>query len=299
MRDCPGVYVGTCLVNNKRYVGSSKKALKRIGEHKAALARGTHINGYLQNAYNKYGSEGFSWEIVCKRPEDLFVEEQSWIEKLQTHDRRYGYNLSYPVRVNKPHPLASKKMKAKWKDPEFRKLWEADLLRGSRKVSELYKTDPEFVARMNEIRTGSWNEKNKGVVSEKAKKRFSDPAYKARMDPHREKGYRVLAELRKNPEFVAKQVKGMVDRWKDPENRKKQAARMAALWANPEFREKQRKMASERISAYNKKRALAAGTRDSLNNSKKEAVEASDKESMWKTKRMLRRSRAEELSSKS
>jgi group I intron endonuclease len=279
MNDFPGVYVIACVPTGKRYVGSALKVLKRIGQHQRALRRGNHINTYLQYAYNKYGAEAFTYEIVSKNPANRFAEEQAWIERLRTFDRKYGFNQSYPVRVNEPHPMASRRMKRHWKDPKLRAAWEADLLKNSRKVSELLQTDPEFAAKISAIRQGQWSDKTRKRLARQAKKKYKDADYRTAHLTYLAAGREKLAERRKDRAFVMRQTKGMIDRWKDPEARALQAKRMAALWKDPVFRAKQAERSRKQIIRVNAMRAAAkAHTRDSLNNGKQEAIEAVDKE---------------------
>ena len=68
--------------NNKRYVGSSVNFDKRIRQHKIDLKRKKHANRHLQDSWNKYGEEAFSFTAleVVTNPEDLLSREQFWID---------------------------------------------------------------------------------------------------------------------------------------------------------------------------------------------------------------------------
>lgn len=59
-----GIYYIINIVNNKKYIGSSFDIKKRISKHFRQLSKNKHINKHLQNAYNFYGKENFSFEIV-------------------------------------------------------------------------------------------------------------------------------------------------------------------------------------------------------------------------------------------
>ena len=52
------------LVNNKVYIGSSIDVFQRWGDHKKLLKYNKHENKYLQNAYNKDGSENFIFSLI-------------------------------------------------------------------------------------------------------------------------------------------------------------------------------------------------------------------------------------------
>lgn len=59
-----GIYRIVNLVNGKKYVGRSVNFRNRFHGHKSALNRNKHCNPHLQNSWNKYGSDSFSFEIV-------------------------------------------------------------------------------------------------------------------------------------------------------------------------------------------------------------------------------------------
>jgi group I intron endonuclease len=90
-----GIYRITCLVNNKVYIGSSKQIEIRKNAHKARLIKGTHVNKYLQNAYNAYGNSAFRFAIleVCDEI-CLIVREQFWIDHYKSYDREFGFNAN-------------------------------------------------------------------------------------------------------------------------------------------------------------------------------------------------------------
>ena len=96
-----GVYQVRNLVNGKIFVGSSLNLPGRINRHKFELNVGSENIKELQEDYNKYGEENFSFEIIDElKPkedpeynykEDVAVLEQLWIEKLQPFAEK-GYN---------------------------------------------------------------------------------------------------------------------------------------------------------------------------------------------------------------
>lgn len=80
----PGVYLITCTVNGKRYIGSSKNVKQRIWSHQSLLKREKHPNPHLQNSYNTHGREAFTFEVLVYS-DDLtrLVElEQYYIDTL-------------------------------------------------------------------------------------------------------------------------------------------------------------------------------------------------------------------------
>lgn len=80
-----GVYEIVNTINGHSYIGSTKMSFqKRLNHHISLLRAGTHKNTYLQNAWNKYGEEAFSFNILkvvdscCTLEEEqIFLDTQS------------------------------------------------------------------------------------------------------------------------------------------------------------------------------------------------------------------------------
>ena len=113
MKNISGIYKITNNVNGKFYIGSSQNISRRWYDHKRELRIQKHHNKYLQRAWNKYGEENFSFEIVeeCK-VEELSDREQLYIEKYVNSD--FCYNISIdtiaPMRGKKHSEEAKRKM---------------------------------------------------------------------------------------------------------------------------------------------------------------------------------------------
>lgn len=116
-----GIYVGTCLVNGRVYVGSSYDAPARMRDHRRRLRAGIHSNSYLQNAFDKYGEDAFRWEVVewCSKSQ-LVRRETEWIRRYRSDKRRYGYNLVNPVQTGFPNGTMSEFQQACWQVPRIR-----------------------------------------------------------------------------------------------------------------------------------------------------------------------------------
>ena len=78
-----GVYIITNKVNGKFYVGSGVSVFSRWLNHASYLKNDTHINYKLQRAFNKYGFDNFTFEILeMHEPDGLNVCEQSYLDTL-------------------------------------------------------------------------------------------------------------------------------------------------------------------------------------------------------------------------
>lgn len=91
-----GVYCIYNTANGKRYVGSAAKSLvRRFRDHRYQLNHSLHHNKHLQSAWDYYGSKAFRFQILERcNPRECVQREQTWIDKYQCSDRRFGYNKS-------------------------------------------------------------------------------------------------------------------------------------------------------------------------------------------------------------
>jgi hypothetical protein len=90
-----GVYKILCLTSGKIYIGSAVWVEKRWRGHKEELRKGTHVNKYLQNSWNKYGEDDFIFSLVqmCTK-ENLISIEQEYIDCHQAANREFGFNIN-------------------------------------------------------------------------------------------------------------------------------------------------------------------------------------------------------------
>ena len=73
-----GIYRIKNLVNDKCYYGSSKNIEKRWITHKNHLNGGKHHNVPLQRAWDKYGEDNFSFEVVEECDEIFLLEMEQY-----------------------------------------------------------------------------------------------------------------------------------------------------------------------------------------------------------------------------
>lgn len=97
MTSCPdrktGSYGIYCQVNGKWYVGQAQNIGRRNRDERRALNAGHCHNKHLQNAWNKYGEQAFSWVVLMHcPPERLDDFERRWIAVLDGFTK--GFNMT-------------------------------------------------------------------------------------------------------------------------------------------------------------------------------------------------------------
>src|SRR6266702_169742 len=108
-----GIYKITCTVTGKFYIGSAINLRMRQQTHWNTLTQGVHHNRHLQNAWNKYGLDAFTFEVLelVLLPEMLTAREQYFLDTLNPFGKR-GFNISPIAGSNlgvKYSPLAIEK----------------------------------------------------------------------------------------------------------------------------------------------------------------------------------------------
>lgn len=81
-----GVYKITCNENKEFYIGSTTITfISRWRNHRADLLKDSHYSKYMQNSFNKYGQESFTFQIleICNSKEETWEKEQEYINELQ------------------------------------------------------------------------------------------------------------------------------------------------------------------------------------------------------------------------
>ena len=125
------VYLWTNLVNEKKYVGSTKNFYNRIQLYKQG-----RFNPYMKQAINKYGLDNFDITIIEKVLDEqmLTTREQFWIEYYQSYKKEYGYNICRQAgnSLGCKHTqqtkelLRNKKIQQFQEHPELKEKWQGE-----------------------------------------------------------------------------------------------------------------------------------------------------------------------------
>lgn len=90
-----GIYRIFCTETNKSYIGSTWKSFKsRWKQHLSKLNNNKHHSKEMQNAWNKYGTDSFSCEIleVIDDKSILLEREAFFIDKFNSYNNGYNEN---------------------------------------------------------------------------------------------------------------------------------------------------------------------------------------------------------------
>lgn len=97
-----GIYCIENVVDGKRYIGQSKNVKRRLLGHFSCLKICKHENRHLQFAWNKYGENVFiSYVLEECSLEDMDNREVFYIQKFNTMNDKFGYNLENGGNKNK------------------------------------------------------------------------------------------------------------------------------------------------------------------------------------------------------
>ncbi len=215
-----GIYKITCTANKRFYIGSAVNLHVRRYDHYNTLKRNVHKNPHLQRAFNKYGIEAFTFEVLelVLIPEMLTAREQYWFDKLKPFGRR-GYNIA---------PIAGSNL-GKHHTPETReKLRQIHL--GS-------KMPPEAVEKSRQANLGRrlTPEQLKNRIGRKPSPENLEKMRIARSTPEAQAKLRAT---RNTPEYREKQRLAQSGKTPSPETREKLRQKGLGKKMSPESREK-------------------------------------------------------------
>ena len=92
------IYVYTNKITGQQYVGQTNNLQKRYNGHKSdSYNKNSHSYDYpLQTAIREYGLDNFAIDVLeeIKTKEEANNREQYWIEKMESHISKGGYNIS-------------------------------------------------------------------------------------------------------------------------------------------------------------------------------------------------------------
>jgi group I intron endonuclease len=234
-----GIYQIRNESNGRLYIGSAKEFKARYKQHIASLTKGTHHNKFLQNDFNKCGTDAFVFEVLevtTGSTVERRIIEESYLNKF--FDKCTNcYNVKNFTLKRTEQPWDSSKETSRLKLIEAqRKSWANDLERKkarSELSKKMWATEEYRIWKISK-QTGRKN-------SEEQKKRMSAAALSRKPDSEETKKIKALAAKRRfqNPEQREKLAE--ISRNKPPaseETCKKISASNRGRLVSPETRKK-------------------------------------------------------------
>ena len=90
-----GIYKILNKFDSKVYIGSSLNLYNREYKHFWLLRKNIHDNKFLQNAFNKFGEDNFTFEIIEECESTFLIEKENfYINLFKANLSEFGYNLA-------------------------------------------------------------------------------------------------------------------------------------------------------------------------------------------------------------
>ena len=192
----PGIYCIENLITHKKYIGQSVNIKDRWRRHISELNNNYHHNDYLQKSWNKYGEDNFEFYVLeyCSK-EDLNKKEDYYINKYNTMDRDYGYNLKSG---GQDHNYQTEEIKHKISESN-KKTYLNSNLKEIRSIDALNQwANPKIKAKITGENNGMYGKHH----TEEAKKKMSEKK-KGRLSPKRDLTPVLCVELNKKYDCAA------------------------------------------------------------------------------------------------
>lgn len=108
-----GVYIVTCTLLNKHYIGESQNLKSRLNKHKSCLRRGCHECSQLQKDFNIYGLHNFTFQKLYFGAFSDTREKRLFFEKLILEtlpaQNRYNVYVDWTSRPHETNPFYGKR----------------------------------------------------------------------------------------------------------------------------------------------------------------------------------------------
>lgn len=228
-----GIYQIKNLSNGRIYIGSAAKFSARWSQHKKDLLSGKHGNKFLQNDFNKCGTDVFEFSVLEVVDGDKRARQKVEQRFIDQHfdNQVLCYNLKKQANVSRKdipskNPEETKRLiseasKRAWQDPEY-----IERMKASRST-------PEFKEKRSEA-AKKWSNENREFLSVAAKESWEklaqDPEW---LEQYKKNASEHAKKLHSNPDTKKK----ILDSHSSPEVKKVMSDKAKARMADPEFKQ--------------------------------------------------------------
>ena len=195
-----GIYAIANINSGKRYIGSTASSfVKRWNSHKSKLRNGKHRNLHLQAAWNKYGEESFTFDILeeIAAPEMVREREQWWLDQYFDTGQLYNHVRKAVLSAEEGREKMSSSQIIRFQSEESRqKISEGNKGKkhtqaAKEKISQAHlgrSLDDEHRAKLSEAKKGQNNHNFGKVTPESTRVKISEAQKGApKSEIHREK----------------------------------------------------------------------------------------------------------------
>lgn len=195
-----GIYKITNTSNGKVYIGQTKNLINRKQSHFYWLERNEHHNQPLQKAYNKYGKENFTFEIL-EESEDLDNRELFWITEYGGVNSRLNYNLKDPLSKEWSNYVKVKQSKTMMgeNNPNYGNKWTEEQKEKMSKIKRGKTLEDLIGKEKSELAKEKMSKSQKGRKHPEEVKEKIRQANLGEKNPFYGQGYKQLGE--KNPNY--------------------------------------------------------------------------------------------------
>lgn len=164
------VYLIRCIPNGKVYAGSSVTPERRFYLHRRELAMGKHHSPPLQAAWNKYGADAFTFEIVeeAQGLKALLAAEQVWIDKFAGNSMNCARVAGSPLGVLRTPEQKERMREIKrefYLTPEGQASVRAASIKKTGRVQSLEERARRSIAQKNRAPGAAWTDERRAKHS--------------------------------------------------------------------------------------------------------------------------------------
>ena len=189
MNKISGIYCIENTITNQKYIGQSINIKYRWRKHRSALNTNKHDNAYLQNSWNKYGQDNFKFYVLEMCDIDQLNEREIYyIEKFNTLDRNYGYNLK--TGGQNCSSYCTEEVKQRMSDSIKQSYENSDLRQRRSEITKQYWEDPNNKARILNENNPMYGKHH----TDESKKKMSDTKKSKHIQPYNKNLTKVFCE---------------------------------------------------------------------------------------------------------